>query len=84
MMRHMPTRSELFALWQEADDLANAAERMISAQLTAFVKGEGPAPNPLHLEVATALRVTARLRLHAADLAFLKPTLNRGWNRRQP
>ena len=75
MMRHMPTRSELFALWQEADDLANAAERAISAQLTACAKGEGPAPNPMHVEAAKALRETARVRLQAAGKAFREPIL---------
>ena len=74
-------RSQLFEEWQMADGLANTAERLISAQLTAYAKGEGPTPNPLHLEIATALRKTARVRLHAADLAFLKPIANRARNR---
>ena len=75
MMGDMLTRAELFALWQEADDLANVAEGIISAQLVELAKGEGPGPTPTHVEAAKALRETARARLQAAGKAFREPIL---------
>ena len=74
-MCDMPMRAQMFEEWQLADGLANVAEGLISAQLTACAKGEGPPPNPLHVEAAKALRETARLRLQAAGKAFRQPAI---------
>ena len=65
----MESTTELFARWQQADGLATEAERLISAALSEGARG-GPEPDPLRIEVARALRRTARERLKEAVAAY--------------
>ena len=54
----LPTRDP-FHLWQEAEGLALAAERLLRRAKDRFAIGTGPNPSELQCEVAQALRRTA-------------------------
>lgn len=49
-----------------ADELANAAERIVCDAFTASTHGIGLPPSDIQLEVAHALRKTSKLKLRAA------------------
>ena len=66
----MTTCAQLIAissLWQEAERLANASERLLREAKDRFVKGEGPNPSELQRAVAEALRKTAEDRRKLVD-----------------
>ena len=58
-----------FAKWQLADEVANAAERRLYNTVAAFAAGRGRPPTKLHIDVARALRESARRRLREAAKA---------------
>jgi hypothetical protein len=62
--------NHLFARWLEADELANAAERLMSDAWTRVAEGKGLAPTDVNLEISRGLRRTASRRLRAASNAL--------------
>lgn len=65
--------SDEFEVWQMADELANAAERIVCDAFTASTHGIGPPPSDIQLEVAHALRKTSKLKLRAALEGLERP-----------
>jgi hypothetical protein len=62
---------ENFALWQLAEGLATASEQAFRDAVTASANDAGLRPTALHLEIADALRQTARKL--GAGLGFGQP-----------
>jgi hypothetical protein len=66
MVRKGPSPSDRFEIWQLADELASAAERIVCDAFTNSVNGVGKRPTQLQLDVSHALRISAKRMLIAA------------------